>query len=109
MQDRKVVRTAAPSGLGQQRVASGHHDRTGWGDPERRVSVGPDVDLGQEGAPVTELGDGGVATARKGPSDSVDLRPGKHRVPFATDDAGERSEEHTSELQSPCNLVCRLL
>src|SRR5256885_12654111 len=26
-------------------------------------------------------------------------------------DAGEpaRSEEHTSELQSPCNLVCRLL
>src|SRR5205807_10500409 len=25
---------------------------------------------------------------------------------FLTDDA--RSEEHTSELQSPCNLVCRL-
>src|SRR2546426_1606136 len=23
--------------------------------------------------------------------------------------AEERSEEHTSELQSPCNLVCRLL
>src|SRR5256885_10490872 len=23
--------------------------------------------------------------------------------------AGNRSEEHTSELQSPCNLVCRLL
>src|SRR5688500_17153652 len=22
--------------------------------------------------------------------------------------SGERSEEHTSELQSPCNLVCRL-
>src|SRR5256885_11036872 len=22
---------------------------------------------------------------------------------------GERSEEHTSELQSPCNFVCRLL
>src|SRR2546426_8221589 len=28
----------------------------------------------------------------------------------ALDDAGDhRSEEHTSELQSPCNLVCRLL
>src|SRR2546426_4730592 len=33
----------------------------------------------------------------------------------ATDDharpnkAGARSEEHTSELQSPCNIVCRLL
>src|SRR2546426_8660118 len=25
------------------------------------------------------------------------------------DTLGERSEEHTSELQSPCNLVCRLL
>src|SRR5688500_20086249 len=24
-------------------------------------------------------------------------------------DAVKRSEEHTSELQSPCNLVCRLL
>src|SRR5256885_11740758 len=23
--------------------------------------------------------------------------------------SGNRSEEHTSELQSPCNLVCRLL
>src|SRR2546426_9310869 len=34
--------------------------------------------------------------------------PAEHRR-----DAGalrlERSEEHTSELQSPCNLVCRLL
>src|SRR5256885_11705302 len=28
------------------------------------------------------------------------------RKPFA---ASSRSEEHTSELQSPCNLVCRLL
>src|SRR2546426_6084964 len=24
-------------------------------------------------------------------------------------DGSDRSEEHTSELQSPCNLVCRLL
>src|SRR5256885_2698707 len=35
------------------------------------------------------------------------LRAGKIAV---TDDAiARRSEEHTSELQSPCNLVCRLL
>src|SRR5205807_3201709 len=27
---------------------------------------------------------------------------------MARDGAGIRSEEHTSELQSPCNLVCRL-
>src|ERR1022692_1328786 len=26
-----------------------------------------------------------------------------------TSKCGRRSEEHTSELQSPCNLVCRLL
>src|SRR6266566_8824724 len=30
------------------------------------------------------------------------------RLPAPVDDA-RRSEEHTSELQSPCNLVCRLL
>src|SRR5256885_10068200 len=29
-----------------------------------------------------------------------------HRLAFA---GHHRSEEHTSELQSPCNLVCRLL
>src|SRR5256885_7999011 len=28
---------------------------------------------------------------------------------YALDPAAVRSEEHTSELQSPCNLVCRLL
>src|SRR2546426_1202794 len=30
-----------------------------------------------------------------------------HALPFIM--KGKRSEEHTSELQSPCNLVCRLL
>src|SRR2546426_5215883 len=29
--------------------------------------------------------------------------------PALTVPVGVRSEEHTSELQSPCNLVCRLL
>src|ERR1022692_5054268 len=28
---------------------------------------------------------------------------------WCDNDDGRRSEEHTSELQSPCNLVCRLL
>src|SRR5256885_6788831 len=32
------------------------------------------------------------------------------QIAFATPARiGQRSEEHTSELQSPCNLVCRLL
>src|SRR5256885_11707770 len=30
-------------------------------------------------------------------------------APCAAPDRQARSEEHTSELQSPCNLVCRLL
>src|SRR2546426_1534252 len=34
-------------------------------------------------------------------------RPGK--VVFSSRRTDDRSEEHTSELQSPCNLVCRLL
>src|SRR2546426_8032965 len=29
--------------------------------------------------------------------------------PWVAADVNGRSEEHTSELQSPCNLVCRLL
>src|SRR5215475_14957540 len=35
-------------------------------------------------------------------------RAGAHRV-WGAGDAGHRSEEHTSELQSRENLVCRLL
>src|SRR5256885_9817063 len=37
------------------------------------------------------------------PERADDRGPPAHPVP------GPRSEEHTSELQSPCNLVCRLL
>src|ERR1039457_6125526 len=33
----------------------------------------------------------------------------KARYGMARSDSYYRSEEHTSELQSPCNLVCRLL
>src|SRR2546426_7059289 len=33
----------------------------------------------------------------------------RYPYPSAINVAGPRSEEHTSELQSPCNLVCRLL
>src|SRR2546426_6509560 len=38
----------------------------------------------------------------------IDLH-GETVVPGMTDAHYHRSEEHTSELQSPCNLVCRLL
>src|SRR3989454_9165372 len=35
--------------------------------------------------------------------------PPAHRLVAAAGVLHPRSEEHTSELQSPCNLVCRLL
>src|SRR2546426_3532337 len=36
-------------------------------------------------------------------------RPVNVTLPRGPVPEGARSEEHTSELQSPCNLVCRLL
>src|SRR5688500_7635585 len=52
------------------------------------------------------------ATARAhsrlcGSTVTVDLKVAEGRVSDFAHDV--RSEEHTSELQSPCNLVCRLL
>src|SRR5688500_20068270 len=35
--------------------------------------------------------------------------PTQHALDASHELIGVRSEEHTSELQSPCNLVCRLL
>src|SRR5256885_9116901 len=40
---------------------------------------------------------------------SVPARILGRAAPAHRDRPGPRSEEHTSELQSPCNLVCRLL
>src|SRR5256885_7985024 len=63
-----------------------------------RSSVGPN--LFKERTPVQYVAtvDDATATATYG-----------KRYVFATLHQTERSEEHTSELQSPCNLVCRLL
>src|SRR2546426_11037358 len=57
---------------------------------------------------------------RRGPIAVWDIAANRKLGEFATDPTlmgvaggfsadGKRSEEHTSELQSPCNLVCRLL
>src|SRR2546426_6313733 len=48
----------------------------------------PPEDTAEPHDPIVEPAGGKVEVGRRGP---------------------ERSEEHTSELQSPCNLVCRLL
>src|SRR5256885_16865162 len=47
-----------------------------------------------------------VAAASRSYSVRRGSTPGPSIVQYAP---GARSEEHTSELQSPCNLVCRLL
>src|SRR2546426_7150926 len=43
------------------------------------------------------------------PAFGVGERTVDHRAHLVLGERLERSEEHTSELQSPCNLVCRLL
>src|SRR5256885_8586272 len=64
--------------------------------------------LGDRTIGLTELAGG----LRRRPA--VVARPGLDGVEQRTDQVDrerehDRSEEHTSELQSPCNLVCRLL
>src|SRR2546427_5826462 len=55
--------------------------------------------------PIEELAERGRDTLRFGPMKPVGLvDPRTGREPYAV-----RSEEHTSELQSQSNLVCRLL
>src|SRR5258708_20944820 len=48
-----------------------------------------------------------AAPCRAGHADGLKRLSG--RIPAGGDAAAQRSEEHTSELQSPDHLVCRLL
>src|SRR5688500_19870925 len=45
-----------------------------------------------------------AAVSVSGPLERLSRQPGRMHAPAVL----ARSEEHTSELQSPCNLVCRL-
>src|SRR5256885_9877299 len=51
---------------------------------------------------------GTVGRSRQGPLPGSIRSFGRHTAARVARSFG-RSEEHTSELQSPCNLVCRLL
>src|SRR5256885_13098403 len=53
--------------------------------------------------------DGAHATTRRRGSASAPRRPSLLDGQGDRPRGVRRSEEHTSELQSPCNLVCRLL
>src|SRR5256885_8545670 len=50
-----------------------------------------------------------MRTTPRGPGRRLATLPGIRLNRQPAPNSGERSEEHTSELQSPCNLVCRLL
>ena len=74
-------------------------------DPERHVvpNAGGRV-LGEDGEPITGI----YATGwiRRGPVGLIGSTKSDAQEAIRSE---ERSEEHTSELQSPSNLVCRLL
>src|SRR5256885_13062331 len=53
----------------------------------------------------SSLDDNTLRTAISRPPPALSLSQKRTRCRFDS----SRSEEHTSELQSPCNLVCRLL
>src|SRR2546426_5697052 len=57
-----------------------------------------------------DAGDAGVLGQRETVATDHEPQP-SHEAPAgpAVAPLAHRSEEHTSELQSPCNLVCRLL
>src|SRR2546427_4259000 len=65
----------------------------------RRRAVGPALELGEVEPRVRERGE----RARQRPRTRGSTSPSSRAGPTA------RSEEHTSELQSQSNLVCRLL
>src|SRR2546426_5757470 len=47
--------------------------------------------------------------SRRGSAYFVSVPEGAKKITVNEEAVQGRSEEHTSELQSPCNLVCRLL
>src|SRR5256885_4063475 len=56
-----------------------------------------------------ERGEIGSRECMKGQVALLDMDEAELRAHLDTIEIDPRSEEHTSELQSPCNLVCRLL
>src|SRR5256885_3196026 len=53
--------------------------------------------------------DAPLIVADAGPNGVPPGPNGDHATALRVHNLAPRSEEHTSELQSPCNLVCRLL
>src|SRR5256885_12302166 len=73
------------------------------GEPAELRRRGERPAVGEDVQPPAELVPGAVAV----PDDAQPVALVRHAVQREVRPL--RSEEHTSELQSPCNLVCRLL
>src|SRR5688500_19833835 len=80
-----------------------------------RSTCGPGSDSSAANGPAGRRAGGGAAPAPAGPPPTR-RTPAVRNITNVIPDLGvammftrSRSEEHTSELQSPCNLVCRLL
>src|SRR2546426_5929351 len=65
--------------------------------------------VGEEGRPPQEGRFHAHGGRRSRGADRGAARQGEGPAVRGADQDQARSEEHTSELQSPCNLVCRLL
>src|SRR5256885_9534033 len=78
--------------------------------PITLVKLAPVMVTGYPPAARPLVGDSAVAVGAAGGKGST-ARSSKAKLPPSPTVAllDTRSEEHTSELQSPCNLVCRLL
>src|SRR3989454_4256287 len=106
--DRPSSRPACRDGSDGNRVAGGWAGRTGdryrpaqGGTPRGRVSGEPGR-IGHDIVVTGVIEPGRAAGGRRVRLADREATAGLHGRPV-------RSEEHTSELQSPCNLVCRLL
>src|SRR2546426_9016819 len=71
-----------------------------------RSEYGADAESGSQPAVPVEDSAGTLGQGRRDRSARAVSVLGRRRVYYRD---RYRSEEHTSELQSPCNLVCRLL
>src|SRR2546426_6368239 len=94
-----MIRRPPRSTLFPTRRSSDLHTHEGAAD-EQLPKSGDRGPQGGEGAPQTHP-ERDHRAARAQIADDAERQGGERQH--------DRSEEHTSELQSPCNLVCRLL
>src|SRR3989454_3892079 len=91
------------SGGGVSQVFARPPFQKGCGVPTGTQRLVPDVALEADTSPGNYVAENGSWWIVGGTSDAAPQWAGLAAA------LAQRSEEHTSELQSPCNLVCRLL